>query len=270
VALGISVVAPAAAATPVPRPTATPSGPSDPCGSILTIVTRPTVTTSVCNVRKNHVLLEDGYTNTITTGSRGGTTIAYPQSFLRIGLGEHVEFDFTPPSYEASSLGDTYASGASDMNFGAKWELGYSAKTVYGFNVSTSTPTGSRTFTAGAPQYTANFNLGYSFNSMFGASGTLGFNSLFGPNAQGVGRRYGAFIPTVEFTGATSGSSQVFAEYANFSSAGPGLGSKSIIDFGYQADLGPHCQFDAEYGLQPNEVNGQKLHYVGAGLSFMT
>jgi hypothetical protein len=258
------------AASPAPSPSPTPSAPSDPCGSILSIVTRPTVTTSTCPVRYGHALLETGYSNTVTTGPGGGVTASYPQAFARIGIGHGLEFSFTPPSYERTSVGNAFASGWSDVNFGAKWEMGYTAKAVWGVNAAVSTPSGSPGFTAGAPEYTGNFNWGYTLNSIFSASGTLGFNWLAGPNAAEQTQRHSAFIPTLEITGALPGTAQAFAEYAYFSSAGPGLGSKSIIDFGYQRDFNPHLQVDIEYGFQPTPVNGQRTHYVGAGLSFMT
>jgi len=58
-------------------------------------------------------------------------------------------------------------------------------------------------------------------------------------------------------------------EYAYFSHGGPGLPAKSIVDFAYQRDFGPNVQHDVEYGFEPTTLNGQRLHYVGAGLSFM-
>ena len=63
------VLAALVAAAPSPSPTPTPAA-SDPCAGIMAIVTRPTVTSSVCTVRYGHVLLENGYTNTTTTGVR--------------------------------------------------------------------------------------------------------------------------------------------------------------------------------------------------------
>jgi hypothetical protein len=235
----------------------------------MSIVTRPTVTTSTCTVRYGHALLETGYINTVTTGTGGGVTAGYPQPFARIGIGHGLEFSFTPPSYERTSVGDAFASGWSDVNFGAKWEMGYTAKAVWGVNAFVSTPTGGTGFTAGAPEYTGNFNWGYTLNSVWSAAGTLGFNWLAAPNAAGQTQRYTAFIPSLEMTAALSGTSQAFGEYAYFNHAGPALGAKSIIDFGYQRDLNPHLQFDVEYGFQPTPVEGQRMHYVGAGLSFM-
>jgi hypothetical protein len=93
---------------------------------------------------------------------------------------------------------------------------------------------------------------------------------LSGFNAAGAAQSYFAFIPSIELSAALPGGpSQISAEYAYFSAAGPGLGSKSLVDFVYQRDFGNHIQFDAEYGFSPTVINAQKQHYIGAGLSFM-
>ncbi len=268
-----SFLAAAVVTSPSPSPSPTPTAPSDPCGSILSIVTRPTVTTGVCTVRPYKVLLENGYTNTTVTGTGGGEISTYPQSFLRLGTGDpHLEFSFSPPSSNASSVGGAIVGGSSDMNLGVKDELGYNANAnaVWGVNAQVSVPSDSRAFTAGGAQYTGNFNWGYTLNSEFSLAGTLGFNSLAGYNASGSVARYFAFIPSLELEASLPANSQLFAEYAYFSQAGVGLGSRGLFDFGYQKDIGPRVQLDIEYGIQPTVLNGQQLHYIGAGLSFMT
>ena len=141
---------------------------------------------------------------------------------------------------------------------------------MYGVNGVFTVPTGKPAFSAGNAQFTGNFNWGYTVNSEFGLSGTLGFNALSAYNAGGQPQSYFAFIPTLEATAALPGGpSELFGEYAYFSQAGPNLGSKSYLDFGYIRDFGPHLQFDVEYGFSPTVINGQKQHYIGAGLSFM-
>ncbi|MEO7202963.1 MAG: hypothetical protein ABI431_08755, partial [Candidatus Tumulicola sp.] len=57
--------------------------PADPCGSLPSIVNRPTFGTGVCTVRTGHVDVENGYENLTTTG--GSNTVSYPQSLIRIG-----------------------------------------------------------------------------------------------------------------------------------------------------------------------------------------
>lgn len=260
---------PTPSASPTPSPT--PSAPSDPCGSILSIVNRPTVTTGVCTVRTGHFDIETGYTNTVTTGAGGGSNANYPQALLRFGTANpHVDLEFAPPSYETTSVGTPLTVGSSDVNLGLKAELGYSGNADWGANVVVAFPTGSRAFTAGNAQFTGNISGAYTINSEFSLAGTLSFNALSAINSGGVAQSYFAFIPSLELSAALPGGpSQISAEYAYFSAAGPNLSSKSLIDFVYQRDFGAHLQFDVEYGFSPTVLNGQKQHYFGAGLSFM-
>jgi len=262
--------APAPTSSPSPAASATPSAPSDPCGSILSIVNRPTVTTGVCTVRTGHFDVETGYTNTTTTGTGGGSGVNYPQPLIRIGTADpHFDLELGPPSYETTSAGGPRASGSSDVNLGAKYELGYTANADWGLNGVVTFPTGTGAFTAGNAQFTGNFNWGYTVNSVFGLAGTLSFNALSGLNAAGAAQSYFAFIPSLEATASLPGPSEFFGEYAYFSQAGVGLGGKSLLDFGYARDLGNHLQLDVEYGFSPTQLDGQTQHYVGAGLSFM-
>jgi hypothetical protein len=268
---GQPTAAPSSSPSPAASPSPTPTAPSDPCGSILSIVNRPTVTTGVCTVRTGHFDLENGYTNTTTSGTGGGSNANYPQSLLRIGTADpHLDFEFGFPSYETSSVGQPTVTGSSDVSLATKYELGYSSNADYGFYGAISYPTGSKAFTAGNAQFTGDFNYGYTINPEFSLAGTLSFNALSGPNAAGAAQSYFAFIPSIELSAALPGGpSQISAEYAYFSAAGPGLGSKSLVDFVYQRDFGNHIQFDAEYGFSPTVINAQKQHYIGAGLSFM-
>ena len=263
----LAQTAPVPSASPAP----TPSAPSDPCGSILSIVNRPTVSTGVCTVRTGHFDLENGYTNTTTAGPGGGSNANYPQSLLRIGTADpHLDFEFGLPSRETSSVGQPTLTGTSDVSLATKYELGYSSNADWGVYGAITYPTGSKAFTGGNAQFTGDFNGGYTINSEFSLAGTLSFNALSGANAAGAAQSYFAFIPSLELSAALPGGpSQISAEYAYFSAAGPSLGPKSLIDFVYQRDFGAHVQLDVEYGFSPTVINGQKQHYVGAGLSFM-
>lgn len=270
-ALAAVVVAQAPPPAPSPSPSATPSGPSDPCGSILSIVNRPTVTTGVCTVRTGHFDVETGYTNTTTSGIGGGSNANYPQALIRIGTADpHFDLELGAPSYETSSVGTPVITGTSDVNLGAKYEIGYNARADWGVNGVITYPTGSHAFSAGNAQFTGNFNAGYTLSPVFALAGTLSFNAFSALNAGGVAQSYFCFLPSIELSAALPGGpSQISAEYAYFSSAGPNLGGKSLMDFVYQRDLGSHLQFDVEYGFSPTSINGQKTNYVGAGLSFM-
>lgn len=229
------------------------------------------MSTGVCTVRTGHFDLENGYTNTTTTGPGGGSSAIYPQSLLRIGTADpHLDFEFGFPNAVTTSVGTPRTTGTSDVSLATKYELGYSANALWGVYGAITYPTGSKAFSAGNAQFTGDFDAGYTINSEFSLAGTLSFNALSGLNSGGVAQSYFAFIPSLELTAALPGGpSQLDAEYAYFSAAGPGLGGKSLIDFVYQRDFGSHIQFDVEYGFSPTVINGQTQHYVGAGLSFM-
>ena len=260
--------APSSAPSPTPSPAATPA---DPCGSILSIVNRPTVTTGVCTVRTGHFDVETGYTNTTIAGSGAGNAANYPQPLIRIGTGDpHLDLELGPPSFETVTSSGVRTSGSTDVNLGAKYELGYNSNADWGINGIVSIPTGTHGLSAGNAQFTTNLNAGYTLSPVFSLAGTLSFNALSALNSGGSAQSYFAFIPSLELSAALPGSpSQIAAEYAYFSSAGPNLGPKSFMDFVYERDLGAHVQFDVEYGFSPTLVGGQSQHYVGAGLSFM-
>jgi hypothetical protein len=260
----------APSAPPGPSVSPSPSPPSDPCSSILSIVNRPTFGTGVCTVRTGQFLIENGYTNTTTTGFGGGNTALYPQSLLRFGTSDaHLDLEFGAPSEERSSVGGPAIGGATDLSLGAKYELGYTSNFLWGVNAVVTVPSGSAAFTAGNAQFTGNFNWGYTINSVLGLAGTMGVNAFSATNSGGVPQSYFAFMPSLEVTAGLPGPSQLAAEYAYFSSAGPNEGGKSWFDFVYARDLGSHVQVDVEYGFSPTLINGQKQDYVGAGVSFM-
>jgi hypothetical protein len=222
-------------------------------------------------VRTGHFDVENGYTNVTTAGVGGGNNLLYTQTFVRIGTPDpHLDLEFGLPSYERSSVGEPTVTGSSDVSLATKYELGYSSNAEWGVYGAITYPTGSQAFTGGNAQFTGDFEWGYSINSEFALAGALSLNALSGPNSAGAAQSYFAFIPSLEFSAALPGGpSQISAEYAYYSATGPGAPSKSLIDFIYQRDLGNHVQFDVEYGLSPSLGNGQKQHYVGAGVSFM-
>jgi len=262
IAAAVAVAVAAADPTPTPLP--------DPCGSINTLVTRPTISTSACTVRPHHVLVENGWSNTITTGSGAGAATSFTQTFIHFGTWDpRLEFAVTPPSWNRSNAGGSVVEGASDANFGAKYELGYDAKAVWGANVQVSVPSGDAAFTAGAPQYTANLDWTYAMNPVYSLAGTMSLNSLAGFDTNGELRRFDAFDPAIVLSGALSPSSQAFAEYGYFSRSGPDTGAKTIIDVGLVRVLTPNSQADVEFGFTPEPVAGQKQHYIGVGFSFM-
>jgi hypothetical protein len=259
---------PAPTTSPSPIPTAA-AGPSDPCTSLLALVNRPTVTTGSCVFKRGRGDLETGYTNTVTTGTGGAVTVAYPQAFVRVGINvRNVELDITPPSVERMSVPGGTVTGPADAAYGAKWEIGYTSKMLYSVNAVATVPTGARAFTAGGSSYTGNLNASYTLSPEFGLSATLGFQSLAASAPNFAVERTGVFIPSLVLTAAVPGSAQLFGEVANFSHAGVGLPARTLYDFGFQKQFGSHWQVDLETGFAPNPAAGQRLHYLGFGISY--
>jgi hypothetical protein len=260
---------PAAPASPAPSPSASPSaGPADPCTSLLAVVTRPTVTTSVCAVKNGAWLVESGYTNTVTTGGGGGVTASYPQTLIRAGtFVRNVELEVIPPNFLRSSVGGSVASGVADTSFGAKWEIGYTSKAAYGINVFATEPTGDRAFGAGSDTYTGNLNASYTLSPEFSLASTASFQTIGALAPNGTPVRSGAFVPTLTLSAALPANSQLFGEAVYVSHAGVGLPATTLFDGGYQKEVSAQVQLDVEVGFAPTPVLGRRQHYVGVGLS---
>jgi hypothetical protein len=253
-----------AQAAPSPTPSA------NPCQSILDFINRPTISSSPCAVPTNHVLVESGYSNVVSTGSAQGVAPNYPQAVVRIGTFDpKVEFDIFPPNYTRSSVGGGVTTGWSDFAIGTQFTIGHNDKAIWGGGAIVWIPTGSPAFTAGAAQYTADFNWVYNLGPVFGLFGTEGVNALSVRSAAGNAQSYFAFTPSTGVSAQLSANSVLYGEYTYYSQEGPGPGSKSLFDFGYEQKLGSHVEVDVEYGFSPPDATGQKQHYVGAGLSLM-
>jgi hypothetical protein len=260
---------PAAIVTAAPASPA-PNAVSGPCGPILSLVNRPTVASSPCSVSTGHVLIESGYANVVTTGNGGGNTATYPQAFVRIGTGDRdVEFDVAVPNANRSSLQGISTAGSSDLGIGAQMALGHTRSAAWGVALLVTIPSGSPNFTAGAAQYLAGFNWTYALTPAVGLFGSENVSAAAAPNAGGSPQSFFLFAPSTGASVTLSPQSQAYAEYTAYGHAGPGLGSKSLFDFGYQLQLGPHVVIDVDYGFAPPGPTGQKQHYAGAGLSFM-
>lgn len=235
---------------------------------MLAAVTRPTVTTAACAVKNGRWLVETGYTNTVTAGRGGAATTAYPQALIRVGsFVRNVELDITPPAILRSSGGGSIIAGSSDTSFGAKWEMGYTRRAVYGANIVVTEPTGDRSFTAGSEIYSGNLNGSYALSPEFGLASTISFETIGALASHGVAIRSGAVVPSLTLTAALPRNAQLFAEAAYFSQSAPGLGPRTLYDVGYQQGLSAQVQLDVEAGFAPTPVNGLRQHYVGFGVS---
>lgn len=273
VALAVGIAPTAAlaqSASPTPAPAASVTGSSiapalgvnDPCTSISAIVTRPTVTNSVCTVRPNHVLLETGYQNTSADG--GGNSVTGPQAYLRIGTSvPALEIDVSAPSFASVSGPAGHATGTTDMGAGLKYVIGYGPRWSYGALVGFTLPTGSQGFTAGHSDETYAFNVGYAINSVFSLAATASQQSV----TNGA-QRYASFVPSLMLSAALPASTSVFGEVATWTDAtGPLTPVRTQYLLGASHVLDARLQIDLETAISPTTSTG-KYHYIGGGLSY--
>ena len=258
---------PAASPAPARSPTATPdTSVSYPCTNINAYATRPSVSTSACAVLPGQIAVETGYSEIATTGAGANSTASYPQTFIHTGIGPRMEFGVTPPSIQIANDGVTRTSGTSDLGFGLKATLGYSARAIYGVGISMTVPTGSAAFSSGADTYALIVSGSYTSTSRLSFFGTAAFDSLAGTDARGKLARFGSFTPSAGATYSLPSNWYLYAEGASFGKVAPDLGSRGLIDYGVQKQCG-HVQFDASAGNALNVVGGSRFHYVGFGMS---
>jgi hypothetical protein len=259
-------VLPSPAPSPSPSAAPNPIGPAlganDPCTSLSAIVTRPTVTNSVCTVRPNHVEVETGYLNTTST-SGGGNTVTYPQTLIRVGLKiPALEFQFAPPEITSTNAGGAMT-GTTDVGAGLKYVFGYSAKFDWGGQAFFTVPTGSKALSANGNNQTYALNAGYALSPVFSVATTLGTSLLTNGH-----QNWNSFAPSFVLSAALPNSTGLYGEIATFSNAnGPATATRTQYIYGLYRDLGPRLQVDASASVSPTTATG-RYHGVGFGLSY--
>ena len=256
-----------AAPAPSPSPSAAPNpigpafGANDPCTSIAAIVTRPSVTNSVCTVRPNHVEIETGYLNTSNEG--GGNAVTYPQALIRIGTQiPALELDVAPPNVARANGGVT-TTGTTDAGAGLKYVFGYTPKLNYGGQVFFSAPTGLNGFSAGGTSASYALNAGYTLSPVFSLATTVTAQSL----SNGA-QHWSALVPSLVLGASLPNGNGVAAEIAQFTHAtGPGTPTRTQYLGSVYHDVGPRVQLDASFAFSPTAATG-RYRSVGFGASF--
>ena len=254
--------APAASPSPSPNPIGPAFGANDPCTSISALVTRPSVTNSVCTVRPNHVLLETGYQNLSAEG--GANTVTYPQALIRIGLPiPALEFDVTPPQIVRGNAGGVVTTASTDLGAGLKYVFGYTPKFNYGGQVFFTAPTGLNGGSANGTTASYALNAGYTLSSVFSLAGTVTAQSL----TDGT-QRWSSVVPSLVLGVSLPNATGLNLEMAQFSHAnGPGTATRTQYLLGVYRDIGPRVQLDTSFAMSPTAATG-RYRYVGFGASF--
>ena len=277
VAIGVAVLGPAIAsaqstpapaapaASPSPSPAPNPIGPAfganDPCTSIAALVTRPSVTNSVCTVRPNHVLVETGYQN--VSGEGGGNTVTYPQTLIRVGTAiPALEFDVTPPQIMRGNPGGVVTIASTDVGAGLKYVFGYTPKFNYGGQVFFTAPTGLNGGSADGSTASYALNAGYTLSSVFSLAGTVTVQSLT-TGAQ----RWSSVVPSLVLGVTLPNATGLNLEMAEFTHAnGPGTPTRTQYLLGVYRDIGPRVQLDTSFAFSPTGAT-RRYRYVGFGAS---
>ena len=238
---------------------------------MLEVANRPGFSPNACTVAPDRVEIENDYTNSITTGTYAAIVATYPQTLVIFGTSDpHLDVEIGPLATNHSSAGGRPIDGASDLELSAKYELGLHSNVVWGVEGTVTIPSGAPAFTYGNAQFLGDLNWDYEIDSTYALSGTFSFRAASAVTPAGTARSYFAFVPSVELIALLPGHrSQVSAEYAYFSRAGPNLGARSYVDFAYQRDLGPNLEVEAEYGLAPTLVDGGTERYLEGGLTLL-
>jgi hypothetical protein len=264
---GTAVAQTAPAAAPAPAPSASAAAVSDPCLSLSSLVSRPTVTTSPCAVKFGDLLIESGYTNATTSGMGANSTVTYPQANLRVGLGHNLEFDLNPESLARYS-GTPPVNGTTDSSIGFKYEIGYTSKMTYGINAAYTLATGSAPFSGFGDGIVANVNATLTLSPSLGVFSTLGYTEQSAGSLT-VPARYHAIAPSFGASLSLPQSVNYFIEAFNQSSTGVGLGGRYGFDTGFQRSFGSRLQLDVNYYDYFAVQNGGHLHSVGFGASYL-
>jgi hypothetical protein len=255
---------------PLPAPTASPSASpapaSDPCESMSALVSRPSVATSPCSVKPNHLLIESGYSNTAVGGAGGSNTALYPQASLRAGVLGKLEFDLDPSSIVRQS--SPILGGTSDSGIGFHYEFGYTDKIVYGTNVVYTIANGTPAFSANGDGVLLNLDGAYTLSSALGLFGTLGYETQSAGTVS-VPARYRAFAPALGLTWSLPAGFDAFVEGFGQTANGPGQSGRYAYDFAVQKDVGSRLQLDVDLAEHAPASGGAHQTATGFGVSYL-
>jgi hypothetical protein len=232
------------------------------------LVSRPSVATSACSVKPNHLLIESGYSNTSASGSGGASsTASYPQPSLRAGMLGKLEFDIDPPSLERQSSAPVVR-GTSDSGIGFHYEFGYTDKLVYATNVVYTIPNGSPGFSANGDGVLLNADAAYTLSPALGIFGTFGYETQSGGTVSSPAR-YRAIAPALGLTLTLPAGFDVFVEGFGQSSTGPGQSGRYAFDLATQEDVGTRLQLDLNLFEYPSAGNRPRQSAPGFGVSYL-
>ncbi len=249
-----------------------PSSPVDSCAgpsALLTVLDRPTISDSVCSVKKNNVLAELGYDYQVETGTHFGTLQTLPQLELRYGAGDNVELKLFPPNYLLQS---TFAAGKTgsldgfgDAGLGMKYEFRYGERWGIATDTAITIPSGSKGFTGKGTGVILNGIVAYNLNADIGIGFQLGVYRLFNPAYAGQETTVNPIIVVSDQLNEITENLQLYAECYNAIDVQHNTGIASYIDSGVQYLLLPNVEVDFEAGHNLSDLSSDAVTYIGFG-----
>ncbi len=241
------------------------AGPS----ALLSVLDRPTISDSVCSVKKNKVLTELGYDYQIETGKSFSTLQTLPQPEIRYGTGHNVELKLFPPNYILQIMqtaGTTGGKeGAGDTGVGIKYEFEYGEKWGMATDTAVTFASGSKDFSAGGTGVIVNGIFAYNVTEDIGVGVQIGLFHLFTPVDSTQETSLNPILVVTDQLNEITDKLQLYAECYNTIDIMHGKGIVSFVDAGVQYLLYQNIEIDLEAGHNLTDIPYNNTAYFGFG-----
>ncbi len=237
--------------------------------ALLSILDRPTISDSVCAVKKNKVLTELGYDYQIETGNGFNTLQTLPQPEIRYGAGNNVELKLFPPNYmlqtthSAGTTGRT--GGAGDAGVGIKYEFGYGEKWGVATDTAVTFASGSKYFSANGTGVIVNGIFAYNLSEDIGVGVQIGIFHLFTPFDAAQETSINPIFVVSDQLNEITDRLQLYAECYSTIDLMHGAGIASFADAGVQYLLYKDIEIDLEAGHNLTDIPYNNTTYIGFG-----
>lgn len=246
--------------------------PADSCAgssALLSVLDRPTISDSVCSVKKNKILAELGYNYQFETGKNLTNVETLPQPEIRYGTGSGVELKLFPPNYmlqTTHTAGNTNSiEGYGDAGLGIKYEFGYGEKWGVATDTAVTFPSGTNDFSANGTGVIINGIFAYNVNADIGIGLQIGLFHLFSPDYSRQETSINPILVVSDQLNEITEKLQIYAECYNVIYVTHNGGITSFIDAGIQYLLFPSMEIDILMGHNLTDLPSTNINYIGFG-----
>ena len=239
--------------------------------ALLSVLDRPTISDSVCSVKKNKLLAELGYNYEIETGNEFHRLTTLPQPEIRYGTGHNIELKLFPPNYIYQSKHSVNRTdifkGYSDAGLGTKYEFGYGEKWGVAADTAITFPSGTNGFSSSSngTGVTLNGILAYNVNPDIGIGFQFGLFHLFNPVYSLQETSINPIVVASDQLNEITEKLQIYAECYNSIDVMRDSGIASFIDTGVQYLLSPNVEVDLLAGHNLTDIPYNNTTYFGFG-----